>query len=1003
MLTSAHVVPPQGADVRLFRPGERAQWSASVVWRGAPGDRDDAALLHVADPAWIPPDGSGPGWGRLVTDRPGTPCQTIGVPDVIQRPGRPVELWQATGTVNPSTGRVDNRHVLTLRETPPESSGVGTSPWGGLSGAAVFCDDLLTGVITADLTGLGHAGLEVVPAYVLHHDLDFRAMLAAYSSVPDSSGVLEPVEWQHLADIADIRRGPRPLPSPAALLRARQAVVPFRGRAEFLSQLGAWCAEPGFGVWLVHGPAGQGKTRLAHHVATELAGGRLADSRWSTVWLRADARHADLALLAAAAVPALVVVDYAETRTAQLADLLRVFARHHGGTPVKVLLLARSVEDWWENFQADTHEAEELLDGAPVTALESLEPTDGDRAGAYRQAVDSFATRLGHVRGWQHHPWPALAASLPTPALDGADTALALHMTALADLLDTAVGTTSEGAHTSIAETVEDRLLWHERRYWQAAATAHQLHPALSMNTLIDALAAAFLLSAHDQDEADALLARVPDLSDQPRDRRSAVRAWIHALYPSADARPWDSLQPDRLVERFLGRHLYRYPDLPGYLLSGATQSQLTQLLTVYARAAAQATARDRLEASLTALCVTHPDHLAEPAIEIATRSENPRALVDALQRILNDPTTSADLLERLAGQLPRTSHNLADFAADLIQRLVMLQREHADDPAQLPALARYLDRSSYRLGQLRRHEEGLAASTEAVAIWRRLDEEQPQAHLADLAKCLNSLAARLGALGHQEEALAAIQEAVEIRRELAATQPDLHLNDLAKSLNNLAYRLGKLGGHQEALAAIVEAVAIRRELAAAQPERYLFHLANNVHNMSVRLRDVGRFEEALAAVQEAVTIRRELAATRPDAFLPVLALSLNNLSARLGQAGRHDQALAAIDEAVMIRRRLATAQPAVHEPPLATCLSNLSSRLEPLGRYEEAAAAVEEAISIRRRLAAAQPSIYMPALAHGLHKYARYLEGLGRFEEAQAAEEEAASGDAGVRQSDGH
>ncbi|MBJ6641834.1 trypsin-like peptidase domain-containing protein [Streptomyces sp. DHE7-1] len=143
VLTSAHVVP-DAAETEVLRPGDGARYRASVAWRGTPGGRDDAALLSVTDPAWVPPDGAAPAWGRLVTDRPGTPCEFAGMPEIIQRSDRPREVWQATGTLNPLTGRVDNRHVVNLREVPAPTPD-GTSPWSGLSGAAVFSGDLLTG------------------------------------------------------------------------------------------------------------------------------------------------------------------------------------------------------------------------------------------------------------------------------------------------------------------------------------------------------------------------------------------------------------------------------------------------------------------------------------------------------------------------------------------------------------------------------------------------------------------------------------------------------------------------------------------------------------------------------------------------------------------------------------------------------------------------------------------------------------------------------------------
>ncbi|MGW1728194.1 tetratricopeptide repeat protein [Streptomyces sp. NPDC002306] len=999
VLASAHVVQA-AVQTEVFRPGDGTTCRATVVWRGTSGGRDDAALLSVTDPSWVPPEGGTPGWGRLVTDRPGTPCELAGTPEAIQRPDAPREMWQATGTLNPLTGRADNRHVVTLREVPAPTAD-GTSPWGGLSGAAVFSGGLLTGVVAADLAGFGHAGLGVVPAYVLHHDPAFRAALAKYGAAPGGGEPLEPVEWRHLADTNDTRPTTELLASPAVLLRARRAVVPFRGRDDLLRRMRAWCDTPGFGAWLVHGPAGQGKTRLAHQLATDLEKGA---PRWATLWLRTDAPAADLVVLASAAVPTLVVVDYAETRPEQLAALLALLARTNGAVRIKLILLARTSEDWWDDLRADTFEAEDLLDGASVTALKPLEPESGNREAAYREAANGFAAQLRSVQHWQEHPWSALAASMSVPALTGPGLAgaLTLHMTVLADLLDAATKTspaepdTDASADTPVPDgtvTVEDRLLVHERRYWKAAATARHLHPQLSMTTLVDALAAAFLYGADDEDEADTLLAKVPNLSDQPLDRRSAVRAWIRALYPPNDARVWDGLQPDRLAERFLGRHLHRHPRLSETLLPGSSTPQAKRLLTVLTRATSQPDLRHRLGPDLTALCATHPDLLAAPAVEVVTRTENPEPLVEALRRISDDPATPRALLEDLADRLPPHSHNLAGVAAQLLLRLVQHHRDHADGRDQPASYALALDRASYRLGALRRYKEGLDASREAVAIWRELCAQGAPPTLEDrahLAESVNGLSLRLAALGQKEESLTAIQEAVEIRGELAAERPDLYRNDLAKSLNNLSLRLGELDRTANALEAMREAVTIRRELVAFQPEQHWFALSVNLTNLSTRLVAADRHEEALAASEEAVEIRRRLADSVPDATLPALAFSLNNLAVRRGKMDHREEALAAINEAVAIRRRLTDVRPAVHEPHLATCLSNLSTRLSALGRHEEAATAVTEAVTIRRRLAADQPGTYIPVLAKALRKQARHLAALGRHDEARAAAAEA-------------
>ncbi|HEX3648505.1 MAG TPA: hypothetical protein VHV49_08755, partial [Pseudonocardiaceae bacterium] len=69
----------------------------------------------------------------------------------------------------------------------------------------------------------------------------------------------------------------------------------------------------GVEVWLVHGPGGQGKTRVAHHLGEELAA-----IGWAVQWLDLTADAGQLAVLAETVVPVLVVVDYAESRTEQL-------------------------------------------------------------------------------------------------------------------------------------------------------------------------------------------------------------------------------------------------------------------------------------------------------------------------------------------------------------------------------------------------------------------------------------------------------------------------------------------------------------------------------------------------------------------------------------------------------------------------------------------------------------------------------------------------------------
>ncbi|MEE1821571.1 tetratricopeptide repeat protein [Streptomyces sp. BE20] len=999
VLTSAHVTGPVGTRVEVFHPGGTGSAGGRVVWAGTPKERDDAALVLVDDSEhWQPPTAP-VRWGRTVTRRPGARCETWGVPDEAQRHGRPIEASQLRGEVNPGSGFVGNQYVMDLRTPVSGWRGGGTSPWGGLSGAAMFCDRYLTGVVAADRDHSAHGRLNVVPAYVLHHDPAFRAALAEHGAGP--VGGLEPVEFQDLTDRADAPAG-RPVPAtPAALLEAGRQTVPFHGREDLLAEMTAWCALGGFGVWLLHGPGGQGKTRLAHHLAHLLTG-----DGWAVLWPRAAATTAQLLDVRRAAKPVLVVLDYAETRPEQLGALIEAAAEHPGTSPLRLLLLARTAGDWWHQATTATRQAEDHLAAARTHRLTPLEDDPGRRTGHYREAVHALAAALPLVHGLAGHDWTAAADSLPVPRHLGRDAygnALTLHMTALADLLDATgpeprtggPGPAGNGGTHGRAQDVEDRLLGHESRYWRDSATARGLSPALSTATLKTALAAAHLVGAADHEHADRLWRRLPALADQPRDRRDQVTAWLATLYPSDAAPggpPWGSLQPDRLAERHIGRTLDTDPRLADHLLTGADEGRAVQLLTVYSRAAAHPVFHQRLENHLTDLCLRHARQMARHIVTTAIRTDHPGPLIAALDAITGDSSTPPHRLAGLYGLLPHASQRLASTAARLCHQLVEHHRTLAatDPGVHLPDLAMTLNNLSVRLAEVGRRDEGLTAIEEATDHYRTLATADPGAHLTNLAMALNNLSVELGGAGRLDAGLAAIEEATDHYRTLVAADPGAHLPDLAMALTNLSVRLADVGRLDEGLAAAAEATAHYRTLEAADPGAHLPDLAKALNNLSARLGAVGRRNEGLAAAAEATAIRRTLVATNPDAHLPDLAKSLTNLSVGLGDVGRGSEGLTVAAEAVGHYRSLTSSNPGAHLPDLAMALTNLSVRLGGPGRWNEGLAAIEEATDHYRTLATANPDAYRPDLAMALNNLSIQLGEVGRWDEGLAAIEEA-------------
>lgn len=91
VLTSAHVVGGDGAAVTVSTAWPADTYDGVVVWCGTPDGRDDAALVVVQSPSWVPPKGRPVQWGRLVTDGTGIRCETRGFPDRAQRPDGPAD------------------------------------------------------------------------------------------------------------------------------------------------------------------------------------------------------------------------------------------------------------------------------------------------------------------------------------------------------------------------------------------------------------------------------------------------------------------------------------------------------------------------------------------------------------------------------------------------------------------------------------------------------------------------------------------------------------------------------------------------------------------------------------------------------------------------------------------------------------------------------------------------------------------------------------------------
>ena len=761
--------------------------------------------------------------------------------------------------------------------------------------------------------------------------------------------------------------GESPVPGtssgPAALLRPDRAVVEFTGRDTELRTLRAWCATSRKGsVRVVVGAGGVGKTRLALQVATdwEAAGGE-----WRLVAAGQES-NAVAAVRGRTSGPVLLVVDYAETRSG-LGELLRAVLGDPG--PIRVLLLARSLGEWWERLaeQSAYAVARLLTEARPIHLDAPVSGAESDAELAAR-AVPCFARALGAPEPRQ--------VDFTLPA--GRVPVLVLHAAALVAVLRSTADPILP-LRVVVASGVMDELLEHEARYWRRAASAAGL--SADGSVLKPVVAAAALLGADDLNSAAALAGRIPDLTQSDLGTQRRWARWLFGLYPPEVDGQLGSLQPDLLAEIHVTTQLTADPGLAQACLRGLTQEQAERALAVLARAWEH---HDNARQLITTALRDDLACLAIPASRVAlqTRGE----LGEVLAATLRDGSASLEALTDIANAIPYPSLVLAQAGLAVTDRV----RKSLPPDSKEETVATWDERVALMLGTLGHYTAALAASQEVVNTYRALATADPDRYRADLARSLNNLAVSFSELGRRDEALPVAREAMTAYRGLATADPDLYGPDLATSLDNLALRLLNLRRPADALPFAQEAITIRRELAAANPDRYRPDLAISQTHLSSLFSDLGRPADALSFAQDAVTIRRELADADPDRYRADLATSLGSLAIRLSELGRPSDALPYAQEIIIIYRELAAASPDRYRTDLAASLGNLAVRLSELDCLADALPLEEEAVTIRRELAATDPDRYRAHLASSLNNLAASFSERGRLAEARSFAQEA-------------
>ncbi|WP_285483893.1 hypothetical protein [Amycolatopsis sp. NBRC 101858] len=527
---------------------------------------------------------------------------------------------------------------------------------------------------------------------------------------------------------------------PSELLNSRNEVVSFRGRDRELADLTRWRDAPGrLAVRWLHGPGGQGKTRLAEKFAD------ISEPEWSVV-RRDQSRTDPLPEKGRGGRNLLLVVDYADRLPVPvLASFLRDPALG-AALDSRVLLVGRSRQPLsWVRTE---------LQGATVDemALAPLADTLNERLDAFHHACDCFAKALRLVD---------VADLRPPVPLDRPDmgSALSLHMAALVAVDAHARGETVDG----FAEPgrLSRYLLEREERHWHEWIERSRTFTT-TPEIMRHAVFTACLTGRLSYSEAKAAVAGFTTGLSPDTVLADHARCYPPETPVTTEVARLEPLYPDHLAEDFIALCMPGHGgDAPGWSLDrvrellarnpdGSWPSYIDRAITFLA--AASAPGRNPHVAP----------HLA------ANLRENPAVAFAAGNAALAAIThLDDDTLEAVMAEAPAPGDSLVDIGIYTVMRNA--QSRHPDVEPTGDYL-RDLSDFAFCAGM---HDNAVAHLRDAVHMLRT--DPSPDAQRS-LASALGELSFKLTVVGDDAGSAEAAADASRVRQKLAAagsTEPD--------------------------------------------------------------------------------------------------------------------------------------------------------------------------------------------------------------------------------------
>jgi len=295
----------------------------------------------------------------------------------------------------------------------------------------------------------------------------------------------------------------------------------------------------------------------------------------------------------------------------------------------------------------------------------------------------------------------------------------------------------------------------------------------------------------------------------------------------------------------------------------------------------------------------------------------------------------------------------------------------------------------SNRLYDLNHFSKALPLCKNALDIFSRLSQTNPEAYRQHKATALNNLANLHVKTNNHTAAEKEFTEALSSYRSLAEANPEDFLPYVATTLNNLALLHSDTNNHAAAGEEYTEALSIYRSLAETNPEAFLPDVATTLNNLANLHSDTNNYAAAEKEYTEALSTYRSLAEANPDAFLPRVADTLNNLAILHADTNNPAAAEDEYTEALRTYRSLAEANPDAFLPDVAMTLNNLALLHSDTNNHAAAEEEYTEALSTYRSLAEANPDAFLPYVAGTLFNIALLHLQKGELDEAERAAQE--------------